>query len=510
MIIVRTERWLAAAAFLCGIAAWFVFLQRDLVLSHYDAKAHLVVARRVIDNLTPGWQQIGAVWLPLPHLLQILPTQIDAFYQTGLFGSLLSIAAFSISAWAAARLVLVTTGSPIGAVTAGLLLLLNPNLLYLHSTPMTEPLLLAMTALVVLWTCEWLSGAPTPPRRAPARLGWTMAAAVWTRYEAWPVVAATLTIAAFVLWKKRRFVSREVSDRMKPGVLAAIAELKPVVMLAMWPAAAALLFMLNSRITVGAWFVTGGFYERDPGYDGLLWRSIVAVWWGTHQLSGYVTETIALLAVAAIAVGSLRDERWALRLIPAALFAAAVLPVYAFYEGHPFRIRYMVPTVAACAVFSGIAVGLLRMPAVGRAVAVALVASTLIESPPWSAAAPMIQEAQWDVPHSRERQAVTACLAPAYHGGKVLASMGSLAHYMQELSREGFAIADFVHEGNGVIWHLAIETGPAPHVNWMLVEEQSEGGDVLARRIREDAAFAHGMARVCEGGGVALYRRIQE
>ena len=33
--------------------------------------------------------------------------------------------------------------------------------------------------------------------------------------------------------------------------------------------------------------------------------------------------------------------------------------------------------------------------------------------------------------------------------------MGSLAHYMQELSREGFAIADFIHEGNGIIWELA-------------------------------------------------------
>jgi hypothetical protein len=499
LIIVRTERWLAAAAFLCGIAAWCVFVQRDLVLSHYDAKAHLVVARRVIDNLTPGWQQIGAVWLPLPHLLQILPTQIDGLYRTGLFGSLLSIAAFSLSAWAGARLVLVTTGSSLGAVTAGLLLLLNPNLLYLHSTPMTEPLLLAMISLVVLWTSEWLSSTTSAPSPVPAKLGWAMAAAMWTRYEAWPVVAATVVITAYVLRRKPGFVSG-----------GRLAEMKAVFLLALWPAAAALLFMLNSRITVGAWFVTGGFYERDPAYDGLLWRSIVAVWWGTHQLSGYVTETIALLAVAAIVVRSLTDERVAIRCIPAALFAAAALPMYAFYEGHPFRIRYMVPTVLACALFSGIGVGLVRMPALARVVAVALVGSALIESPPWSAAAPLIQEAQWDVPRSHERRAVTACLAPAYRGGKVLASMGSLAHYMQELSREGFAIADFVHEGNGVIWQLAMETGPAPHVAWMLVEEQAEAGDVLARRIREDASFARGMERVCEGGGVALYRRIQE
>jgi hypothetical protein len=86
--------------------------------------------------------------------------------------------------------------------------------------------------------------------------------------------------------------------------------------------------------------------------------------------------------------------------------------------------------------------------------------------------------------------------------------MGSLAHYMQELSAVGFDIADFVHEGNGVIWTLALETGPAPHAGWMLVEEVAEGGDLLARKIREDAAFLAGMRSVCEGGGVKLYKRI--
>ena len=41
----------------------------------------------------------------------------------------------------------------------------------------------------------------------------------------------------------------------------------------------------------------------------------------------------------------------------------------------------------------------------------------------------------------------------------------------------------------------------------MLVDEHDEGGDVLAQRIRRDASFTRGMTRVCEGGGVALYRR---
>jgi hypothetical protein len=41
----------------------------------------------------------------------------------------------------------------------------------------------------------------------------------------------------------------------------------------------------------------------------------------------------------------------------------------------------------------------------------------------------------------------------------------------------------------------------------MLVEEQAEGGDVLAQRMREEPAFTHGMTKVCEGGGVALHKR---
>jgi hypothetical protein len=44
------------------------------------------------------------------------------------------------------------------------------------------------------------------------------------------------------------------------------------------------------------------------------------------------------------------------------------------------------------------------------------------------------------------------CLARDYHGERILASMGSLAHYMQELSLAGINIRDFVHEGTLPYW----------------------------------------------------------
>jgi len=491
-------RLLACAAALTGAAAWIVFFRQGLVLSHYDAKAHLVVARRVFDNLTPGWQQIGAVWLPLPHLIDVVPAQVDVFYRTGLFASLVSIGCLAVSTYAAARLILRVTGSELGACVGAALLIFNPNLLYLHTTPMTEPLLLASTLLAVLWLVEWLDADRDA---VPPKLAAILFAAMWTRYEAWPITAAAVAAAGYATWRRGAPLDVLVRRTWR---------------LAIWPAAAVVIFLVNSRITVGAWFVSEGFYVLDPTYAHQPLRTLIGIWWGTHRLSGYAIETIALAGAGAIAWRALVRKEDASLLVTLALFAAAALPLVAFYQGHPYRIRYMIPEVAACAMFCGFSVGMVNSqrragpfgPATSAvAVSVILVASLLIESPPWNMQAPMLAEAQWDRGASIGRRDVTACLARDYTGDKVLASMGSLAHYMQELSNNGFAIADFINEGNGDIWNLALQTGPAPHAGWMLVEEVAEGGDVLAEHVRHDPAFTRGMTRVCEGGGVALYKR---
>jgi hypothetical protein len=293
--------------------------------------------------------------------------------------------------------------------------------------------------------------------------------------------------------------------------------------LAIWPALAVVIFLVNSRITVGAWFVSEGFYVPDPTYAHQPLRTLLGIWWGTHRLSGYLIEAIALAGAGAIAWRALARREDSALMVTLALFATAAVPIVAFYEGHPYRIRYMIPLVAACAVFCGFAVGMIcrvqkdpaypvkfqgRAGPFGPALAAIVLASLFLESPLWNMqAAPMLVEAQWDRGASIGRRGVTACLARDYTGDKVLASMGSLAHYMQELSNNGFAIADFINEGNGDIWNLALQTGPAPHAGWMLVEEVAEGGDVLAGHVRRDPAFTRGMTRVCEGGGVALYKR---
>jgi hypothetical protein len=125
---------------------------------------------------------------------------------------------------------------------------------------------------------------------------------------------------------------------------------------------------------------------------------------------------------------------------------------------------------------------------------------------PLDASAPMVAEAQWDRPNVAERARVTTCIGRLEPGAKIMASMGSLGHYMQEASRSGLAIRDFLHEGNGDIWLAALDR-PQLYADWLLIEEKAQGGDMLARIARERPSFLEGFQRRCEGAGLALYKR---
>jgi hypothetical protein len=475
-----------AAAAIAGTIVAIHYARLGLTLSHYDARGHLIVARRVLDSITPGWQQIGAVWLPLPHLLNLLPAQIDAFYRTGASGVAISILSFALAtggvAWITQRL----TDSTAAAVLASAAFAVNPNVLYLQSTPMTEPLLLALTLAAVALLIAWCDGALVPPWR----VGAVMALACLTRYEAWPVAASALAAAVWTRWRSG-------------DPLAGAA--RQVAAIAAWPGAALLAFAIHSRVVVGEWFTASGFFVPENKSLGRPFLALAEIGWGAHALSGTLTLTLAAIGLAALAANGLFVRRRSASLIAVSLAASAALPWAAFLKGHPFRIRYMVPLIAIEAIGIGAAAVIVR-----RAIPiVALVAALAVasEARPLSSAAPMVLEAQWDRPNVRDRQRVTDCLRSQDDGETIMASMGSLGHYMQEMSRDGFDIRRFLHEGNGDIWLFALD-GPRRYAGWILIEEKAEGGDMLAHLTRERPAFLDGYTRLCEGAGVSLYRRL--
>ena len=210
--------WAVAAAFVVGAVTAVHYAGLDLTLSHYDAKGHLVVARRIADSLRPGWWQIGAVWLPLPHLLNAGPVQVDAWYRTGFSGVAMSVSCFALAVGTLVWLIHRATGSIAGAAAGAVVLASQPDVLYLQSTPMTEPLLMALTLGGVALTWRWVAdGADDPPTAAGVVLG----LACLTRYEAWPITAAAIGAAAVALATSGHPIERHDPARRAPGRLPA-------------------------------------------------------------------------------------------------------------------------------------------------------------------------------------------------------------------------------------------------------------------------------------------------
>jgi hypothetical protein len=477
-----------------GVAAALHYAAAGLTVSHYDARAHLVVARRIFDSLFPGWQQVGGVWLPLPHLLNMIPVQVDAWYRSGASAVAISILSMSLAAWALSSLIVRVTGSRVAAITGAVLLMGNPNLLYLQSTPMTEPLLFGTTLLAIALTAAWLDRTVAPDLRQ-AGGGWTkpglaLAAACLTRYEALPIAAAVIALAAAVLLRR--------------GTPPAVT-VRAAARLAALPLVALVLFTLNSRYTTGYWFIPRDFYVPE-NVDALgrpyeAWRQVRV---GLYQLSGTALVWAGYAGFALVAIAFVRSRRRASLALVAALAAAAILPWYAYLQGHPFRVRYDVPLVVACAALA--AAGIALLPSLVRVVAaLAVMVTTLAQAYPFDRTAPVVVESQRDARNMEGRRTVTAYLRRHYDGRSIMASMGSLAHYVHDLAQEGFGVRDFLHEGNGELWPFALH-GARSVVGWVLIEEHAEGGDALFRHRQRDRRFLEGFERVAEGGGVALYR----
>jgi hypothetical protein len=484
----------AAGVAIAGALAALHYSRAGLTLAHYDARAHLVVARRILDSLTPGWQQIGAVWLPLPHVVNMLPVQVDAWYRSGFSGAAISVLSMALAAGSLASLIVRLTGSPVAAAAGGVLLLVNPNVLYLQGTPMTEPMLFGLSLFSVAAVAAYVDALtdreqPVDRSRPAALAGLGLTAACLTRYEAWPITGALVALAAFVLLRRGHTPAESV---------------RALVPVALWPALGVLVFSMNSRWVVGAWFVSGDFFVPDN--TEALGRPLVALEqlrMGLWDLAGSALSWAGVAGSALLLWTLTRSRERASLVLVLALFAAAAIPLAAYVQGHPFRIRYDLPLVIACAASAAAAIGTLARAA-QLPVALALIVLTVWQVSPLDRAAPLVVESQREAGNMAGRRAITTHLQSHYDGETIMMSMGSLGHYMHDLSLAGFTIKSFLHEGNGEIWRFAM-LQPRGHAGWLIIEGDAEGGDAL-HHASQRGDWLDGFTLVAEGGGARLYR----
>lgn len=196
----------SALALLLSVVAFAWFYHRGDILLYGDAVAHLNIARRLTDARNPGWDQIGTVWLPLPHLLVAPFVTNDWLWRTGIGGSIPSMLAYVLGIAGIFRLVR-ARASFASASLAAAIYGLNPSLLYMQSTAMTESIFLAAIVWSLVYFDDFLralfkdypgSAPDIPAWRAIERCGICLSAAVFTRYDGWIVAFLVGLCAVFV------------------------------------------------------------------------------------------------------------------------------------------------------------------------------------------------------------------------------------------------------------------------------------------------------------------------
>ena len=180
------------------------------LLNWGDAVAHLHIARRVFDSHQPRLSQLGSVWLPLPHILLIPFVQVYSWWANGIAGAIPSALAYIAACAGIYRLARRWLQPAAAAIALGFFGL-NPNLLYLQTTAMTEPLFVCEMIWIVVGLVEWRTALDEDERRSDRLMIWIAAgliAAIYTRYDGWIIALLAWSAIGIVLLKRGQLRSR--------------------------------------------------------------------------------------------------------------------------------------------------------------------------------------------------------------------------------------------------------------------------------------------------------------
>ena len=389
---------------------------------------------------------------------------------------------------------------------------LNPNLLYLQSIPMTEPLALAC-ALGLLWAISRLDD--TKAWTDAALAGAIAALGTLARYDGWSLLPVA-ALCVVVLAGERRW--------SKALLFSLIAALGPLY----WLAHNRVLYSSALEFYNGQWSAHA-IYQRALDAGGFRYP-------GDHDWSKallYYRTAAALclgwplyyLGAAGLVAALCTRARWAALL----LSTGAAFYVFSLYSGGtPIFVPVLWPNT-----YYNTRYGLSAMPAacLGVAALTALTARVGRLAAPhrlWIAPAVLVllavspwllrpRPGEWvcwresDV-NSRDRRAWTRSaadyLAPRYHAGDgILISFGDLAGIVRTA---GIPLRESLHEGNGPAWLAAVmRPDIALHEEWAL----AFGGDTVSRavsRLRQGTPQYECVSSIPipDGRAVEIWKRI--
>jgi len=364
-----------------SVAALLFYYSKQQLLLYGDADAHLNIARRVVDNRHPieSYGQLGTVWLPLQHIAMLPFVWVDTLWHSGVAGAIPGMVAFVLGGLGIFRLI-EARASRFVAYSAVAVYALNPNLLYMQTTAMNEPIFLAFLIWSVVYLDELLRNAypaaasdsgvrpaSLSPMRAIQYCGITLAGGALTRYDGW---FAACLLAPMLLWlyfvclrknedrQRRRVLTKSVVEAML------LVALVPVYWLIYtWAVSGNALDFVNGPYSAKAIALRGTLHGAPPypGQHHVLTAGLYFLKSAQLNLGPPAWGLVLLvLAVAGTVLAAVRARRYAILLllwIPAAFYSLSIaygsVPIYIpiWYPFSYYNVRYGLELLPVFAVF---------------------------------------------------------------------------------------------------------------------------------------------------------------
>jgi len=369
-----------------SVAALLYYYAHQQILLYGDAVAHLNIARRVVDNRHPiaAYGQLGTVWLPFQHIAMLPFVWVNTLWQSGIAGAIPGMLAYVLGTLGVFRLISARVGQG-PAYLGAAIYALNPNLLYLQTTAMNEPIFLAFFLWSLVYLDEFLRGAFPPninsslqspglkPRRALEYCGITMAGGALTRYDGWFTATffGIILTWAFLTWRPR------ISDsRLRRAATKSFFEvlllnaLVPVYWLVYtWAVSGNALDFANGPYSAKA-IALRSTAKGAPPYPGQNHVFTAALYFlKSAQLNvgtSWLGRVLIVLAVLGTALAVWRFRRYGILLLlwlPLAFYALSIaygsVPIYipVWYPFSYYNVRYGLELLPVFAVFLAILAG---------------------------------------------------------------------------------------------------------------------------------------------------------
>ena len=249
------------AAVAASIASYAYFIGTHAALAYPDAVSHLLISRRVLFASTPGLAQLGAVWLPLPHLLSLPFIWVNSWYFSGFAESVVSMAAYVVGVRYAYLITATITDSRAARPGGRGVLRRQPQraLHAVHRHVGTAPHRDASRRACTT-SSRWSRSGDYMQLAAAACAGLL---ASLTRYEGWVYCIEATVVVAYVAW--RRPAAAPVSATARPGSRG---RRRRISLLARYRSmeANAIYFSLIALSGIVAWVIWNAVIFSDPLY----------------------------------------------------------------------------------------------------------------------------------------------------------------------------------------------------------------------------------------------------